>query len=84
MKTPIRLIAGIIYFLVNRVVLLIACVYCIIWYFSFKQAKEMYREQTSAFYVSYLFHSLERWRYNTLADFVFDRKDYSKNYFKQE
>ena len=77
MRVIVKGFIGIIYMLMKYITLVIAFTIVVIWYFDVKPAKELYKD-FHIFYISYMFHSsFEQYRYNTLSDFIFDRKDYS-------
>ena len=81
MRIPIKLLVGLLYIITIHITLFIASILVFIWYMNIKYIKELYKD-CNVFYISMIFHSLEKWRYNTLLDFVFDRKDYSYRYNK--
>lgn len=75
MKIIVKLLVGILYMLTKYVVLLAATVLVFIWELNIECVKELW-EGHKAFYIVSVFN-LERYRYNTLWDYVKDNKDYS-------
>lgn len=75
----IRALLGIIYLLFKHTSLILCSIIVFIWYFDINRVKDIY-EDSSVFYISTLFHNLERYRYNTFIDFVYNYKDYSNRW----
>lgn len=75
MRIPVRTLVAVVYIIFKHISLFISSILILIWYMDIKYIKQIYKD-SHVFYISTLFHSLERYRYNTFRDFVFDRKDY--------
>ncbi len=81
MRIVVRTLFGIIYVIFKHVNLLLASILALIWYMNVKCVKELYKD-SDVFYISLLFHDMERYRYNTIKDFIFDKKDYTNRWDK--
>jgi hypothetical protein len=75
MRISIRILVALVYIIIKHIILFSSSILALIWYMDIKYIKQIYKD-SHVFYISTLFHSLERYRYNTLRDFVFDIKDY--------
>ena len=80
MKIPIKILIGIFYIITKWICFIITSIIIFVWDMNLKNVKELY-EDHKPFYVSYCFYH-EMYRYNTLLDYVYNRKDYSKSEFK--
>ena len=79
MKIPIKIIFGVIYITMTQISLALFSIIIFIWDMNLKNVKKLY-EDNNVFYISYCFCH-EEYRYNTLLDYVFDKKDISKSRF---
>jgi hypothetical protein len=77
MKIPVRFLFGFTLLLYKILSLLLVYLVVFIWDFSFERIKESYKEDIEAFWIKHIFH-IELYRYDTLMDFVYDRKNYKK------
>lgn len=75
MRIPVRTLVALVYIILKHISLFISSILILIWYMDIKYIKQLYKD-SHVFYISLLFHDMERYRYNTFRDFVFDRKDY--------
>lgn len=75
MRIPVRTLVALVYIILKHMSLFISSILILIWYMDIKYIKQIYKD-SHVFYISRVIYSLERYRYNTFGDFVFDRKDY--------
>lgn len=78
MKYIVKTVAGVLYILATYFLLVICTIIMFIWELNFKFMEELWKDH-DVFYKRLLFKddSLEVYRYNTLWDYVQDKKDYT-------
>lgn len=83
MKYLLKLLIGILYILIKYAMYIAGSILLVIWDFSFENLRELWEEH-DVFYIKTMFRTHEVYRYNTLKDFLLDRKNYTHedNLFK--
>jgi len=75
MKYIVRTLVGVLYMLTKYIILAIATIVLVIWDLSFENLEELWQDHRT-YYIKTIFCTIEEYRYDTLMDFILNRKNY--------